>query len=123
MYRILLVDDEYLELQLLLEHIDWAAYGFEVCATALNGAEALRLLAAQQPDVVITDIKMPVMDGIELSARLHSEYPDISIVFLTGYDQHDYLKSAITVDAVDFLLKPINLAEVPGTFGKSASAL
>lgn len=118
MYRILLVDDEYLELQLLLEHIDWAAYGFEVCATALNGAEALRLLAALQPDVVITDIKMPVMDGIELSARLHSEYPDISIVFLTGYDQHDYLKSAITVDAVDFLLKPINLAEVPALLEK-----
>ncbi len=113
MYRILLVDDEYLELQLLRDNIDWADYGFEICATALNGAQALSVISEQRPDVVITDIKMPVMDGIELSVRLYAEYPDTSIVFLTGYDQHDYLKNAITVDAVDFLLKPIDLAEVP----------
>lgn len=113
MYRVLLVDDEYLELQLLRDNIDWAAYGFEICATAMNGAQALHTISEQRPDVVVTDIKMPVMDGIELSVRLHAQYPDIAIVFLTGYDQHDYLKNAITVDAVDFLLKPIDLAEVP----------
>lgn len=113
MYHVLLVDDEYLELQLLRDNIDWTAYGFEVCATAMNGAQALQTISEQQPDLVVTDIKMPVMDGIELSVRLHAQYPDVAIVFLTGYDQHDYLKNAITVDAVDFLLKPIDLAEVP----------
>lgn len=113
MYTVLLVDDEYLELQLLRDNIDWAAHGFRVCATAKNGIEALKLTQTLYPDVVITDIKMPAMDGIALSRQIHAQWPDMAILFLTGYDQRDYLKNALAVSAVDFLLKPIDLASVP----------
>lgn len=113
MYSVLLVDDEYLELRLLRDNIDWAAHGFRVCAAARNGVEALSLVQTLHPDVVITDIKMPVMDGIALSRQLHAQWSDTAILFLTGYDQYDYLKNALTVNAVDFLLKPIDLAAVP----------
>ena len=123
MYRILLVDDEYLELQLLLEHIDWAAYGFEVCATALNGAEALRLLAAQQPDVVITDIKMPYMDGLELARNLKQDNPDVRILILTGFDEFEYAKEAVHLEIEEYILKPVNANELTDCLKRLKDAL
>ena len=118
MFKILFVDDEYLELQMLVKHIDWNSFGFSVSGTALNGQEALAHIHSQAPDVLITDIKMPIMDGIELASVVHQEFPDIAIVFLTGYNQFEYLKSAFSVDAVDYLLKPISFDEVPALMAK-----
>lgn len=118
MINVLLVDDEYLELDLLQDNVDWECYGYHVCGTAKNGKEAISAIAECNPDVVITDIKMPVMDGVALSRYLHVHHPDISIVFLSGYDQFDYLKNAFAVDAIDYLLKPIDLEEIPPLLAK-----
>ena len=113
MLNVLLVDDEYLELDLLQDNVDWASCGYRVCGTAKNGKDAIAAIAECNPDVVFTDIKMPVMDGVALSHYLHRHHPNISIVFLSGYDQFDYLKNALSVNAVDYLLKPIDLEEIP----------
>ena len=113
MLNVLLVDDEYLELDLLQDNVDWECYGYRVCGTAKNGKDAITAIEKCNPDVVITDIKMPVMDGVALSRYLHVHHPNISIVFLSGYDQFDYLKNAFSVNAVDYLLKPIDLEEIP----------
>lgn len=112
MYKLLLVDDEYLELELLEKHVDWAGMGFQVAGTAKNGQEALHRVEALAPDVVITDIKMPVMDGIAFARRLHEQRPNIKIIFLSGYNQFSYLRAAFAVDALDYLMKPIDLDEI-----------
>ncbi|MDD4849695.1 MAG: response regulator [Gemmiger sp.] len=113
MYRLVLVDDEYLELEMLQNHVDWAALGFAVVGTAKNGQAALALCEALAPDVVITDIKMPIMDGVEFAKRLYAKGGKTKIVFLSGYNQFDYLRAAFQVEAIDYLLKPLDLEELP----------
>lgn len=110
-YTVLLVDDEKLELDLLLEKFPWHDYSFQVCGLAQNGKQAMELVHRLHPDVVVTDIRMPVMDGVELSRRLYESYPNTIIAFLSGYDQFEYLKNALYVHAADYLLKPIDLSE------------
>ena len=111
MYRILLVDDEWLELDTLENYIPWEEMGYQVVGTAENGKVALRLLGEMEergvqgqeteesalPDVVLTDVKMPVMDGLAFSKILHDKYPDMQIVFLSGYNDFEYVKSALAV--------------------------
>ncbi len=94
MYRVMLVDDEYLELEMLEKHVPWQEIGFIVSATASDGLEALSLLEHMHPDVIVTDVKMPFMDGIAFSARVREMYPGIRLVFLSGYSQFDYVKAA-----------------------------
>lgn len=108
MYRVLLVDDEVLELDALKNYVDWEAMGMEVTGTARNGRDAWEKILAREPDVVITDIQMPVMDGITLADKIFHLNRQIRIVFLTGYDEVEYLKAAIKVSAVDYILKPFS---------------
>lgn len=110
-YTVLLVDDERLELNLLRDKFPWQDYNFQVCGLAQNGKQAMELAHCLHPDVVVTDIRMPVMDGVELSRRLYESYPNTIIAFLSGYDQFEYLKNALYVHAADYLLKPIDLSE------------
>lgn len=130
MYRILLVDDEWLELDTLEKYIPWEEMGFQVAGTAENGKEALQLLERLEgsenegendrklPDVVLTDVKMPVMDGLAFSKILHDRYPDIQIVFLSGYNDFEYVRSALAVEACGYILKPLNTEELKGTMEK-----
>lgn len=115
MYRILLVDDEMMELDALKNYIDWKGLGIGQVYSAKNGKAAYELVLEKQPDIVITDIQMPVMDGITLAKKIYELNRHIKIVFLTGYDEFTYVKEAMRVDAVDFLLKPFSeesIAEV-----------
>lgn len=112
MYTLMLIDDEYLELDMLTNHFDWEKFGFRVIGTAKNGRDALKKIRDLQPDVVITDIKMPIMDGIEFSKQLHQLFPKTKIAFLSGYNQFEYLQTAFQVNAIDYLLKPVNFDEV-----------
>ena len=130
MYRILLVDDEWLELDTLEKYIPWEEMGFQVAGTAENGKEALQLLERLEgseneeendrklPDVVLTDVKMPVMDGLAFSKILHDRYPDIQIVFLSGYNDFEYVRSVLAVEACGYILKPLNTEELKGTMEK-----
>lgn len=121
MYRILLVDDERMELEALKNYIDWKALGIDGVDSAKNGKAAYELVLEKQPDIVITDIQMPVMDGITLAKKIYELNRHIKIVFLTGYDEFSYVKEAMRVDAVDYLLKPFSeegIAEVIGRVKK-----
>ena len=115
MYRILLVDDEKMELEALKKYIDWEALDIDRVDTARNGKAAYELFLEKQPDIVITDIQMPVMDGITFAQKVHEWNQDTKIIFLTGYDDFEYIKEAFQVNAVNYLLKPFSeesIAEV-----------
>lgn len=129
MYRILLVDDEWLELDTLEKYVDWEKMGFQVAGTAQNGREALRLLQEWEedrnpqgkgkiPDILLTDVKMPLMDGLALSRAVHSRYPGMQIVFLSGYNDFEYVRSALAVEACGYILKPLNMEELAKTMEK-----
>ncbi|REK74309.1 response regulator [Paenibacillus paeoniae] len=108
MYKVLLVDDEADVREGLLGEIDWDQHGFTIVGTAENGQEALELCERLAPDVVITDISMPFMNGLELSHWLRQHQPLVKIVILTGYDEFDYARQAVRLSVDEYLLKPFS---------------
>lgn len=114
MYSIFLVDDEHIELEMMRDFIRWEDMGIYVAGTAANGKEALEKIRVIQPDIILTDVKMPIMNGIELATQVSEEFNWIKVVFLTGYDEFDYVKSALNVGAVGYILKPLDLEEIAG---------
>lgn len=122
-YSVLLVDDEEDVIQVIIKKINWEALGFSVMGYAHNGLEALEIAEEKQPDVVMTDIKMPYMDGLELSKRLKELYPTVKIIIFSGFDEFEYAKEAIRLEAEEYILKPINAEELAQVFGKLHQAL
>lgn len=112
MYRLLFVDDEALIRVGVSENVHWHQYGYELAGSCENGKEALEFIRCNPVDIVITDIGMPYMNGLELSERLKEEYPDIKIIILSGYDDFDFAKKAIRFGVRDYLLKPITATEM-----------
>lgn len=103
--KVLIVDDEQIIREGLRLTIDWEKYGFTVIGATSNGEKALRLCEEQTPDLVITDIRMPVMDGLELTKELIARYPKIKIIILSAYDDFKYAQKAISYGASEYLLK------------------
>ena len=123
MYRVLLVEDEEIELETLRDYIDWKKNGISRVFTARNGRRALECLEENMADIVITDIQMPGMSGIELAETIVRRGYPCKIVFLTGYDDFSYIHSAFQVNAVDYLLKPFTIEEVEACLRKVRSEL
>ena len=123
MYRVLLVEDEEIELETLRDYIDWKKNGISRVFTARNGRRALECLEENMADIVITDIQMPGMSGIELAETIVRRGYPCKIVFLTGYDDFSYIHSAFQVNAVDYLLKPFTIEEVEACLKKVRSEL
>ncbi|MFL0166940.1 response regulator [Candidatus Clostridium helianthi] len=112
LYRIMIVDDEE-EIRLgIIKKIDWEANGFIVVGDAENGQDALEKAEKLQPDVIMTDIKMPFMDGLELGKRLVELMPSTKIIVFSGCDDFEYAHKAIKINVVEYVLKPINSAEL-----------
>ena len=111
-YKVILVDDEADVISAMEQKIQWNDLGFEVVGSATNGVKALELVEKMQPDVVLTDIKMPYMDGLELAKRLNNDYPNIHIMICTGFDEFEYAKEAVHLEIKEYMLKPINAAEL-----------
>lgn len=105
LFKVILVDDDLLMLEDLRELIDWEMLGFQICGTAENGKQTLELCRRLVPDVVITDIRMPQMDGLELIRNLKADFPDIQVLLLTAYSDFDYAKQAISLGVSAYLLK------------------
>lgn len=105
--KVLIVDDEELELNMLEHAINWEKLGINQVRKASNGKRAYYMMKEEMPDILITDIEMPVMDGFALARRVIAEKMPVKIIFLTGYDSFSYIKVAFQVDAVDYILKPI----------------
>ena len=118
LYSVLMVDDEQEVIEVIMRKLNWEELGFRICGSAGNGAEALEMAEEMQPDVVMTDIKMPYMDGLELTRRLKSFDPDMRIIIFSGFDEFEYAKDAIRAGAEEYLLKPIDSAEIRRVFEK-----
>jgi two-component system response regulator YesN len=105
MYNVMVVDDELLVRNDLRTLLDWEKYGFTICGEAANGFAALELIREQSPQIVIVDIHMPGMDGVQLCKELARLYPEIKIIVLSSDDNYDYVRETLKNGAIDYLLK------------------
>lgn len=110
--KLLVVDDEAWFREGLMKLISTNELGWEVVGEAADGEEALAAMELCTPDLVITDINMPVMDGLSLTERLSDSNPNVMVIILTGYREFEYAQRAVRYGAVEFLLKPFSLDEV-----------
>lgn len=106
--KVFLVEDEYIVREGIKNNIDWEKNGYVFCGEASDGELAFPMISEKRPDIVITDIRMPFMDGIELSRMIKEEYPEIKIIILSGHEEFEYAKAAIQIGVEEYLLKPIN---------------
>lgn len=111
-YRVLLADDEDEIRSGISRKIDWPSLGFALVGEAANGEEALELAEQLHPDVVLTDIKMPFMDGLELCHRLRQSLPGAKLVVFSGFDDFEYARRAVSMGVSEYILKPINALEL-----------
>lgn len=111
-YKLLIVDDEKVVRDRVVSLINWEAAGFNVIGACENGLEAIESIEKERPDLVMTDIRMPFMDGIELASHILRNHPMIKLVFLTGFDDFNYARKAIDLSVMDYLLKPITADEL-----------
>lgn len=112
MYSIMIVEDEYLVRQGISSLVDFKKFDMQVIGEAENGIEAWEKIQAECPDIILTDINMPQMNGIKLAQLAREQYPQLHIIFLTGYDDFDYALSAVKLGADDYLLKPFSREDV-----------
>lgn len=112
MLKVFLVEDESIVREGLRDNIPWQQYGYEFVGEASDGEMALPLIQKTRPDVLLTDIKMPFMDGLSLSRIVHQEFPDTKIIIISGYDDFEYARQAIAVGVEQYLLKPITRANL-----------
>ncbi len=106
MYKVLLVDDEFIILDGIASVMDWEACGTVLAGTAQNGVEALEMVKRDPPDIIISDIRMPGLDGLQLIAAVAELYPDTQFIMLTGFSEFDYAKTAMQYGVKHYLLKP-----------------
>lgn len=116
LYSVLLVDDEEEVFQLIIKKLDWERMGFRIAGYARNGVEALEIAEELQVDVVMSDIKMPYMDGLTLCKKLKELYQSIKVIIFSGFDEFEYAKEAIKIEAEEYILKPINASELREVF-------
>lgn len=112
MVKVLIVDDERLAVKYYAQLINWQFYGFEIVGTAYDGKEALHVMEAKEPDIILTDIKMPVMDGIEFAQKARVINPDVHVLFITSYTDFNYTYSALKLGADDYIMKDLINEEV-----------
>ena len=117
-YSVLLVDDEEDVIQIIMKKMDWESMGFQIAGYAHNGVEALEMAEELQPDVVMTDIKMPYMDGLTLSRKLKELYRTVKIIIFSGFDEFEYAKEAIQIEVEEYILKPIDAGNLKEVFGR-----
>lgn len=108
MLKVFLVEDEFVVREGIKNNIDWKSHGYDFCGEASDGELAFPMIQKLKPDIVITDIRMPFMDGLVLSRLIKKELPWIEIIILTGYEEFEYAKEAIKIGVAQYLSKPIN---------------
>lgn len=112
MIKVLLVEDETGTRNLMKIIVNWAEFHMKIIGEASNGLQALLMIKDELPDLVITDIKMPIMDGLSLAEELKKQYPQIRVVIVTAYDEFQYAQKALRAGVVDFILKPLKRQEI-----------
>lgn len=107
MYKLLIADDNNMHIQCVLDYVDWNSLGFDDIRTASNGEEAMDIFESLQPDLVITDIVMPQTNGVELAKKIREKDSKVHIIFMSCYEEYNYVKNAIDNDITAYILKPI----------------
>jgi len=123
MYTMLIVDDEQASRQGISLYFPWSEHGIDIIGQAKDGLDAKKFISVRRPDIVLTDVKMPYMDGIELASYIRSEFHDIKIIFISGYDDLDYIKAAMKLDAKDYIIKPVDFSELSEVLKKVVDEL
>lgn len=123
MNRLVIVDDEYYIRQMLRASVDWAAIGYEIVGEAEDGLQALREIERLHPDVVLVDINIPKLFGLDLIQRIAREYPRVLVVILSAYDKFSYAQQAVRMGVFDYLLKPIDPEAVQSAFVRLQSRI
>ena len=108
MIKVFLVEDEFVIREGIKKNIDWAGHGYEFCGEASDGELAFPMIKKEKPDIVITDIRMPFMNGLELSKLIKKEMPWVEIIILSGFEEFEYAKEAIKIGVAQYLTKPIS---------------
>lgn len=122
-YSVLVAEDEVLIRQHLVRKLGEICPAFEVVGEAADGREALEAIAELSPDVLITDIRMPVMDGLSLIREAYYAFPDVKVLIVSGYDEFSYAKSALSFGVKDYLLKPVAADELRAVMSRLAVQL
>ncbi|MBI3170733.1 MAG: response regulator [Chloroflexi bacterium] len=122
-YKVFLVEDEVVTREGIRDNVDWRASGFEFCGEASDGEMALPLLRTAKPDVLITDIKMPFIDGLQLSKIMRERMPWVKVIILSGHDEFEYAQQAIKLGVTDYLLKPITVQNLQSALQKLTAQL
>ncbi|TVQ21753.1 MAG: response regulator [Spirochaetaceae bacterium] len=122
-YTIIVVDDEQIIRDGLQRHVDWDAQGYRLLGTCEDGAQAVAMLEEHPVDVIISDISMPFLDGLELSEVVRKRYPRTKVILLTGHDRIEYAQEAVRQHVASFLLKPITPSELREVLASTRSEL
>ena len=112
MLKVIIADDEKIQREGIAKHISWHAYNMELAGCAVDGVEALEMVKLHSPDILITDVKMPKIGGLELAQKAKELIPNIKILIVSGYEEFDYARAAIELNAHAYILKPINIGKL-----------
>ena len=112
MLKVFLVEDEFVVREGIKNNVDWKSHGYDFCGEASDGELAFPMIQRLKPDIVITDIRMPFMDGLALSRLIKKEMPWIEIIIISGYEEFEYAKEGIKIGIAQYLLKPVNGEEL-----------
>lgn len=123
MYKVFLVEDEIVMREAIRDSIKWEQHGFTFCGEAPDGEIALPLIEELKPDILVTDIRMPFMDGLALSRVIKKNIPKIKIIILSGHDEFNYAKEAVNIGVEEYLLKPVDSVQLIATLRRVSSKL
>lgn len=121
MLKVIIADDERIQREGILKHISWQDYNMYVAGTAADGIEALELVKLHDPDILITDVKMPKMNGLELSRKAKELVPGLKIIIISGYEEFEFARTAIELNAHAYILKPVNMGKMRDELTKIGS--
>ena len=110
--KVLIVEDDFVVRQGICLSLEWEDYGLSICGDATNGKQGLEMAEALNPDIILTDIRMPIMDGLKFAENVLKILPDVKIIILSGYDDFAYAKQALRIGVDDYLLKPVDAEEL-----------
>ena len=122
-YKILFADDEYWTREKMRKMIQWEKYGLEFLEPAVDGEEVLQKMDDSQPDILITDINMPFLNGVELLEQVHARFPDVVTFVISGYDDFEYVKGTFMSGAMNYLKKPIAKVELVNAIARALEAI
>jgi len=123
LYKVFFVEDEIVTREGIRDNVDWKVNGFEFCGEAADGEMALPLIQTTRPDVLITDIKMPFMDGLQLCKIIRERMPWVKIIILSGHDEFEYAQKAIELGVTEYLLKPVTVHNMQHALKKIAGQI